>query len=224
MSVTTLVFDAYGTLFDIAAPARRAAATRPDLAPIWPKLAEDWRRKQLEYTWLRTITGAYTDFEQVTADALDWALEAQNQVDPALRRDLLALYDELDAFPEVPETLHHLKSTGLHLAILSNGTPAMLASAQAAAGLTGLIDTTLSVESVRIYKPHASVYALVQAHTGARPQNVLFVSSNGWDIAGSARFGFRTAWVNRANAPQDRLPQGPLHEIPDLTHLPRLIA
>jgi 2-haloacid dehalogenase len=224
MSVTTLVFDAYGTLFDIAAPARRAAATRPDLAPIWPKLAEDWRRKQLEYTWLRTITGAYADFAQVTAEALDWALEAQNQVDPALRRDLLALYDELDAFPEVPETLHHLKSTGLHLAILSNGTPAMLASAQAAAGLTGLIDTTLSVESVRTYKPHASVYALVQARTGARPQNVLFVSSNGWDIAGAARFGFRTAWVNRANAPQDRLPQGPLHEIPDLTHLPRLIA
>jgi 2-haloacid dehalogenase len=224
MSVTTLVFDAYGTLFDIAAPARRAAATRPDLAPIWPKLSEDWRRKQLEYTWLRSITGAYADFAQITAEALDWAMEAQHLTDPALRRDLLALYDALDAFPEVPETLRLMKSRGLHLAILSNGTPAMLASAQAAAGLTGLIDTTLSVESVRIYKPHASVYALVQSHTGARPQNVLFVSSNGWDIAGAARFGFRTAWVNRTGTPQDRLPDGPLHEIPDLAHLPRLIA
>ena len=215
MSVTTLVFDAYGTLFDIAAPARRAAAGRPALAAVWPKLAEDWRRKQLEYTWLRTITGAYTDFAQVTADALDWAMEAQHLSDPALRRDLLALYDELNAFPEVAETLLHLKSTGL---------PAMLASAQTAAGLAGLIDTTLSVDALRLYKPHASVYALVQAHTGARPQNVLFVSSNGWDIAGAARFGFRTAWVNRTNAPQDRLPQRPLYEIPDLTHLPRLIA
>jgi 2-haloacid dehalogenase len=91
MSVTTLVFDAYGTLFDIAAPARRAAATRPDLAPIWPKLSEDWRRKQLEYTWLRSITGAYADFAQITAEALDWAMEAQHLTDPALRRDLLAL-------------------------------------------------------------------------------------------------------------------------------------
>lgn len=224
MSVTTLVFDAYGTLFDIAAPARRAAAAHPALAALWPRLAEDWRRKQLEYTWLRTITGAYADFAQVTAEALDWALQAHALHDPALRRDLLALYDALDAFPEVPDTLHHLRGAGFRLAILSNGTPAMLAAAQAAAGLTGLFDATLSVDPLRLYKPHARVYALVEAQMGARPQEVLFVSSNGWDIAGAARFGFRTAWVNRAALPQDRLPQRPQHEIPDLTHLPRLIA
>lgn len=224
MTVTTLVFDAYGTLFDIAAPARRAAATRPELAAIWPKLAEDWRRKQLEYTWLRSITGAYADFAEVTADALDWAMQAHTLADPTLRRDLLALYDALDAFPEVPETLRLLRDRGLHLAILSNGTPAMLASAQHAAGLTGLIDTTLSVDPLRIYKPHASVYALVEAATGTPPHQVLFVSSNGWDISGAARFGFSTAWVNRTGAPQDRLPDTPRHEIPDLSHLPRLIA
>lgn len=224
MTITTLVFDAYGTLFDITAPARRAAATRPELVTIWPKLAEDWRRKQLEYTWLRTITGAYADFAQVTADALDWAMQAHDLADPALRRDLLALYDALDAFPEVPDTLRLLRGRGLHLAILSNGTPSMLASAQRAAQLTGLIDTTLSVDPLHIYKPHASVYAQVETQTGAAPQQVLFVSSNGWDIAGAARFGFATAWVNRAGAPQDRLPDTPQHEIPDLSHLPRLIA
>ncbi len=224
MSVTTLVFDAYGTLFDIAAPARRAAEAHPSLATAWPRLAEDWRRKQLEYTWLRTITGAYADFAQVTAEALDWALQAQALHDPALRRDLLALYDRLDAFPEVPDTLRQLRARGFRLAILSNGTPAMLAAAQAAAGLTGLFDITLSVDSLRLYKPHARVYALVEAQTRARPQDVLFVSSNGWDIAGAARFGFATAWVNRTGAPQDHLPQRPRHEIPDLTHLPGLIA
>lgn len=224
MSVTTLVFDAYGTLFDITAAARRAAADTPALADHWPRLAAEWRRKQLEYTWLRAIMGAHADFAEVTADALDWAMEAQGLADPALRTRLLALYDELDAFPEVRETLTHLRDTGLRLAVLSNGTPAMLASAARAAGIDGLLDPLISVEEVRIYKPHASVYGLVETRTGAKPQQTLFVSSNGWDIAGAARFGFQTAWVNRNRLPQDRLPQRPMHEIPDLTHLPRLIA
>lgn len=224
MSVTTLVFDAYGTLFDVAAAARRAAADTPALAHVWPQLAGEWRRKQLEYTWLRAITGAHEDFAQVTADALDWAMEAQGIADSALRDRLLALYDELDAFPEAVGTLQNLKASGYRLAILSNGTPAMLASAARAAGMDGLFDALLSVEETRIYKPHASVYALVERHLGAKPAQTLFVSSNGWDIAGAARFGFWTAWVNRTGAPQDRLPQRPWREIPDLTHLPRLIA
>lgn len=224
MSVTTLVFDAYGTLFDVTAAARRAGADTPALAQVWPALAGEWRRKQLEYTWLRAITGAHADFASVTADALDWAMEASGLSDPALRARLLALYDELDPFPETAEVLGHLKDSGFRLGILSNGTPAMLAAATRAAGITGMFDAVLSVEEVRIYKPHASVYALVERHLGASPQQVLFVSSNGWDIAGAARFGFRTAWVNRAGLPVDRLPQRPMHEIPDLTHLPRLIA
>jgi len=224
MSVTTLVFDAYGTLFDVAAAARRAATDMPALAESWPQLAETWRRKQLEYTWLRAITGAHADFAAVTADALDWTLDAAGIADPALRARLLALYDELDAFPEVRDTLTHLRDSGFRLAILSNGTPAMLQSAIRAAGIDGLAGHVISVDEVRVYKPHASVYALVERHTGARPQDVLFVSSNGWDIAGAARFGFRTAWVNRAGLPQDRLPQRPMSEIPDLTHLPKLIT
>lgn len=224
MSVTTFVFDAYGTLFDVAAAARHAAADTPILAGVWPQLASEWRRKQLEYTWLRAITGAHADFAEVTADALDWAMDAQHLTDPALRTRLLALYDELDAFPEAAGTLRHLKDTGYRLAILSNGTPAMLESAIRAGGMEGLFDAVLSVEETRIYKPHASVYALVEKHLGAKPAQTLFVSSNGWDIAGAARFGFWTAWVNRMNAPQDRLPQRPWREIPDLSHLPRLIA
>ena len=224
MPITTIVFDAYGTLFDIAAAARRAGAEMPNLAPLWPRLAEEWRRKQLEYTWLRSLSGPYADFRSITAEALDWALAAQGIRDQALHAHLMALYDKLDAFPDVPETLHRLKAGGLHLAILSNGTPDMLASAVQAAGLTGLFDAVLSVDPIRIYKPHASVYALVEPATGARPQEVLFASSNGWDIAGAARFGFATAWVNRMALPQDRLTHRPLHEIPDLSHLPWLIT
>lgn len=224
MSVTTFVFDAYGTLFDVASAARRAASDSPALAGVWPQLAETWRRKQLEYTWLRAITGAHADFAAVTADSLDWAMESQGLRDATLRSRLLALYDALDAYPEVRETLTRLRSSGFRLAILSNGTPAMLERATHAAGIDGLLHDILSVEEVRIYKPHSSVYGLVERRTGARPQQVMFVSSNGWDVAGAARFGFRTAWVNRAGLPRDRLPQRPLHEIPDLSHLPRLIA
>jgi 2-haloacid dehalogenase len=226
MSVTTLVFDAYGTLFDVAAAARRAAAEPggQDLATQWPKLAEEWRRKQLEYTWLRAIMGAHADFAAVTADALDWAMEAQGLTNPALRTRLLGLYDELEPYPEVPDALRNLKATGYRLAILSNGTPGMLASAIRAANIGGVIDATLSVEAVHVYKPAEQVYALVEARLGARPSQVLFVSSNGWDIAGAARFGFRTAWVNRAGLPQDRLPDAPRHIIPNLSHLPRLLS
>lgn len=224
MSVTTLVFDAYGTLFDVTGAARSAAADTPALAPIWPKLADDWRRKQLEYTWQRTMTGQYAPFDQVTAEALDWALAAHRLNDPALRARLLTLFDRLPAFPEAVDALTHLKATGLRLAILSNGTPAMLSSLTAAAGMEHLFTARISVEQTRLYKPAWQVYSLVEHHLGVKPQQVLFISANGWDAAGAAHFGFRTAWINRAGIPQDRLPARPQHEIPDLTHLPRLIA
>ena len=224
MPITTVVFDAYGTLFDVTAAARRAAGEDASLVPLWPRLAEDWRRKQLEYTWLRTIAGPYADFATVTADALDWAMAAQGLDDPELRARLLALYDRLDAYPEVAETLARLREAGLRLAILSNGSPAMLAAAVRAADLAESFDAVLSVDAVRLFKPHAAVYALVEAHLGTRPQDVLFASSNGWDIAGAARFGFHTAWINRAGLPQDTLPQRPQHVIADLAQLTRLIA
>lgn len=222
MKTGCIVFDAYGTLFDIAGAARLAAAEpgREQLAAVWPKLAESWRRKQVEYTWHRAITGAYDDFDQVTADALDWVLESLNLSDPSLRARLLALYDELPAFAEVPGVLSQAHKAGHRLAILSNGSPRMLDGATRAAGLSPWIERSLSVQAVRVFKPDAHVYALVQSTMGVAPQDTVFVSSNGWDIAGAARFGFRTIWVNRAGDPVDRLPQRPQHQITDLTGLP----
>ena len=226
MTITTCIFDAYGTLFDVAAAARTAAAEPggEKLAQVWPRLAEDWRRKQLEYTWLRAIMGAHCDFWAVTQDGLDWALEAAGLKDAPLRARLLALYRELDAYPEVPAMLKALKSRGLNTAILSNGAPDMLAGAAASAGIADLLDDLLSVESVGVFKPDARVYAMVGARFGTTPGQVLFVSSNGWDAAGAALFGFRTVWVNRAGLPVDRLPGRPSCILPDLTRIPELAS
>jgi 2-haloacid dehalogenase len=225
MPITTCVFDAYGTLFDVAAAARQAAAEpgQERLAALWPRLAEDWRRKQLEYTWLRAVMGTHADFRQVTADGLDWALEAAGLGDdPALRARLLALYDELQAYPEVPAMLTALKAAGFATAILSNGEPGMLDSAVGSAGIGGVLDAVLSVESVGVFKPHRSVYDLVGGRFGCAPAQVLFVSSNGWDAAAAAHYGFATAWVNRSGAPMDRLPARPDHVLADLTSIPGL--
>lgn len=208
------IFDAYGTLFDVAGAARAHAA----VAAHWQALAEDWRRKQLEYTWLRRIMEAHADFRTVTAEALDWALEAQG-LPPTLHPDLMALYDRLPAYPEVPEVLRSLATRGHRLAILSNGTPDMLASAVDAAGLGGLFEAVVSVEEIGCYKPDARVYALACARMGCTATDVTFASSNGWDIAGAARFGYQTCWINRARAPRDRLPAGPAHILPDLSGL-----
>ena len=216
------VFDAYGTLFDVAAAARAVAQAEPRLAPLWPALAEDWRRKQLEYSWLRTIMGAHADFAEVTADALDWALEARGLRDTPLREALLAAFRRLPCFAEVPAALDALRGRGKRLAILSNGAPAMLAEAVQASGLAGRFEAVISVEAAGMFKPAAAVYALVEAETGVPPGRVVFVSANGWDVAGAARFGFVTAWVNRAGAPMDRLPHGPARIIPDLTQLESL--
>ena len=216
------VFDAYGTLFDVAGAARAVALSDTRVAPFWPALAEDWRRKQLEYSWLRSIMGAHADFMAVTTDALDWALDARGLQDTALRAALLNAFCHLPCYPEVPAALSALAARGKRLAILSNGTPAMLDEAVASAGLSGRFDSVISVEAAGIFKPAAAVYALVQQVTGVPPQKVAFVSANGWDVAGAARFGFTTAWVNRASAPIDRLPHGPARIISDLSQLESL--
>ncbi|MGR3542566.1 MAG: haloacid dehalogenase type II [Hasllibacter sp.] len=223
--ITTVVFDAYGTLFDVAAAAR-AAASEPGgeaLRDVWPDLAARWRDKQLQYTWLRAVSGDHLPFDRVTADGLDWAIEATG-ADPALRPRLLALYDRLGAYPEVPGTLAALKEAGKATAILSNGTPGMLDGAVESAGIGPLLDATLSVEGLAapIYKPHPSVYAMVGERFGAAPDEVLFVSSNGWDVTHAAAFGFRTAWANRAGEPADRVGRAPDHVIADLTPVPDL--
>lgn len=224
MPITTCIFDAYGTLFDVNSAARRAAQEpgQDRLAAVWPQLARDWRLKQLEYSWLRAVAGRHCDFWQVTQDGLDWAMEAAGVTDAALRDRLLALYRELDAYPEVPAMLAALKDRGLNTAILSNGSPGMLQAAVASAGLTALLDDTLSVEAVGVFKPHDRVYDMVGQRFGCDRDQVLFVSSNGWDAAGAAGYGFHTVWVNRTGAPVDRLYATPQHVLTDLTQIPDL--
>lgn len=225
MPITTCIFDAYGTLFDVNAAAR-VAAEEPDhaiLRDIWPQIARDWRLKQLQYTWLRAVAGQHCDFWQVTQDGLDWALEAANITAPETRERLLALYWELAAYPEAPAMLAALKAHDLNTALLSNGSPDMLGGAVTSAGVEHLLDATLSVEAVGIFKPHASVYDLVGQHFGCAKNEVLFVSSNGWDAAGAAGYGFRTVWVNRAGEPVDRLFAKPHHILTDLTGIPDLL-
>ena len=226
MTFTVCVFDAYGTLFDVAAAARAAAAEpgQEQLAEIWPGLAEDWRRKQLEYSWLRAVMRQHCDFWQVTQDGLDWALEAAGIKGPELRERLLALYWELEAYREVPAMLADLKDRGVATAILSNGTVDMLKAAVQSAGIDGFLDDTLSVESVGIFKPDARVYRLVTERFSCAASQVLFVSSNGWDSAAAAGFGFRVAWVNRTGAPVDRLPARPHHVLDDLSAVPEIAA
>lgn len=223
MPITTCIFDAYGTLFDVAAAAREAAAEpgRENFAKHWPRVAQDWRLKQLQYTWLRAVADAHCDFWEVTQNGLDWALQASNlDGDADLRARLLQLYWELSAYAEVPKMLAELKAQGMNTAILSNGSPAMLDGAVQSAGIGALLDDVLSVESVGIFKPAASVYDLVLKRFDCAPENVLFVSSNGWDAACAAGFGFTTAWVNRAGEPMDRLPWTPQVVLNDLTNIP----
>ncbi len=227
MPITTCVFDAYGTLFDVAAAARQAAA-EPDFSHIaddWPLLAEYWRQKQLQYTWLRAVVDAHDNFWTVTQEGLDWALEKTGHGDdPALRERLLALYWELQSYAEVPQMLQTLKQNGLQTAILSNGSPDMLSGAVNSAGIGEFLDDILSVESVGIFKPDRRVYDLVGKRFGSAPQEVLFCSSNGWDASCAAGYGFEVVWVNRAGDPVDRLPWTPHHVLKDLTDVPRLAA
>jgi 2-haloacid dehalogenase len=225
--ITTCVFDAYGTLFDVAAAARQVASEpgRADFVQHWPALSEKWRQKQLQYSWLRAITGDHTDFWSVTQNGLDWALESEGlDDDNGLRDRLLALYWQLSAFPEVPAMLAKLRESGMNTAILSNGSPEMLSGAVQSAGLGDLLDDVLSVESVGIFKPAPQVYDMVIQRFGCAKSHVLFVSSNGWDASAAAAYGFATVWVNRAGDPVDRLPGQPDHILRDLVSIPDLVS
>ncbi|MEM8731122.1 MAG: haloacid dehalogenase type II [Pseudomonadota bacterium] len=226
MPIKTCIFDAYGTLFDVAAAARLAAQDPefPELASCWERVARDWRLKQLQYTWLRAVTGAHTDFWEVTQQGLDWALEAADLNRPALRQRLLDLYWELQAYPEVPQMLTDLKAAGMNTAILSNGSPNMLDGAVQSAGIGGVLDDVLSVETVGVFKPDARVYDLVEQRFGGTREEVLFVSSNGWDAAAATGYGFATVWVNRAKEPVDRLPWRPATVLQDLVGIPDLVT
>ena len=219
--VRAAVFDAYGTLLDFGAA---AASARDVLGERWAPLNELWRRKQLEYSWLRAVMRRHADFWAVTGDALDHALEALRLEVPGLRERLMEAYERVGPFPDAAPALAALRARGLRTAILSNGTPRMLAAATRHAGLDGLLDAVLSVEEVGVYKPDAAVYRLASDRLGAWPGELLFVSSNGWDVHGAATAGLRVAWCNRAGLPRERLPGEPAAVIGSLAELPALIG
>jgi 2-haloacid dehalogenase len=208
------VFDAYGTLFDVhAAIGRHRAAAGPDAE----RFSELWRQKQLEYTWTLTLSGRYVDFWTLTERALDYAFARVPSVDRTLRPQLLDAYLKLDAFADARAATSALKSRGSRAAILSNGSPGMLQSAVEASGMSPLLDALLSVDAVRMYKPRPEVYALVTARFAVEPDQVVFVSSNRWDVMGAAAYGFRPLWVNRAKMPDEYTELPPERVVTDLS-------
>jgi len=219
--IAACVFDAYGTLLDFASAVARE---RPALGDRADALNELWRRKQLEYTWLRALMRHHLNFRDVTRQALDWCFEALAIDEPALADRLMRAYDGLDPYPEVPDTLRRLRDAGLQLAILSNGTPDMLQAATTSAGIRDLLDALFSVEEVGIFKPAPEVYAIATRGLGLPARRIAFLSSNAWDAHGAAAFGFRTIWVNRGGAPRERLPGELAGEIRDLSVLPALLG
>jgi 2-haloacid dehalogenase len=219
--IRACVFDAYGTLFDFASAAGACSDVLGERAALLTAL---WRDKQLQYTWLRTLGRQHADFWQVTGDALDHALETMGIADPGLRERLMSLYRTLAAFPEVAETLRRLRAAGFRTAILSNGTPAMLAAAVQGNGLGGLLDAVISVEEAGVFKTDPRVYQLALDRLGVRAEEVSFQSSNAWDAYAASAFGMRVAWCNRYGQKPERLPGKPDFEIRTLAELPPLLG
>jgi len=219
--IRACVFDAYGTLFDVASAAQRCA---DKLAGMAPHLSTLWRDKQLQYSWLRAVQGRHADFWRVTGDALDFALESLRLADPSLRERLMQLYLTLDAYPDALAALRQLRDAGLATAILSNGSPAMLAAVVRNARLGDLLDHVLSVEEAGVYKPHARVYQLAVDRLAVPPQEIAFISSNGWDAWAGSAFGMRAIWCNRQSQTRERLPGAPDREIHLLSELPPLVT
>jgi 2-haloacid dehalogenase len=220
IAVRACVFDAYGTLFDFASAAAGCADVLGDKSAAVTAL---WRDKQLQYTWLRGLQRRHADFWQVTGDALDFTLETLAIADTNVRNRLMSLYRTLDCFPEVPQVLRRLKEAGFVTAILSNGSPSMLADAVAGARLGDLLDHVLSVEEVGVFKPHLSVYRLAVDRLGVPASAISFQSSNAWDAHAASAFGMRVVWCNRYGQRRERLPGAPDREIRTLADLPPLL-
>jgi 2-haloacid dehalogenase len=206
------VFDVYGTLLDVDAAAREAAA-EPGMEALkenWLPIAKGWRERQLRYSWLCSMMGKYDDFWELTIRALDTTLEEHALAsNDKVRARLLSLYSELSAYQEVPEVLANLKAAGHRLAVLSNASPSMLVKALDAAGISEWFDELLSVDVLKCYKPTPAVYQLIPERFDCKPSDVTFFSSNNWDVSGAGAFGFKTIWVNRTGVAWDNLPGKP---------------
>lgn len=220
-NIKACVFDAYGTLFDVNAAARAEQAA---LGDKWLEIADIWRLKQLQYTWLRSLQKRHADFWQVTGEALDFALASAGVSDSVLRERLMNLYLTLSAYPEVKSTLERLKSADIKCAVLSNGTPDMLAAAVDNAGIAPLLDGVYSIEDVGIYKPDPSTYQIAVDRLGIAASQISFQSSNGWDAYGAKAFGFNVIWCNRFGQAEERLPNTPDGQIKTLDELPAIVG
>jgi 2-haloacid dehalogenase len=210
------VFDAYGTLFDVHSAVAGLADMVGERAD---RLSQLWRQKQLEYSWVRALTGAHRDFWSLTQEALDYAAAAMGGLDAQTRARLLSGYETLEAYPDVHPTLAVLKARGVRTAVLSNGSPPMLAKALRSAVIEPLLDAVLSVEAAGVFKTDPRTYALVTSHFGCAAEEVSFQSSNRWDVAGATKFGFRTVWVNRSAAPDEYRDLAPALVVKELTQL-----
>ena len=217
----TVVFDAYGTLFDVNSATARC---RDILGDRTDALSALWRAKQLEYSWLRSLRGDFVDFWHVTGEALSYAMTAFGLEDAPLRSRLMELYFVLQAYPEVPAMLGALKAAGIRTGILSNGAVSMLVAAMQSARLQDLIGEIISADAAGIYKPHPSVYQLAVDRFAVPAEKIVFVSSNTWDVAGAARFGFRVVWIARSGGPLDQLPGEPARTLGSLAELPGLLV
>jgi 2-haloacid dehalogenase len=213
--LNAVVFDAYGTLFDVHSVVQKCEECFPGKGS---QISSLWRQKQLEYTWLRSLMGKYKDFWQVSADALDYALqELHLAYDTDTVYDILNQYLHLELFPEVQEALNSFKPR--ELAILSNGSPKMLAELVRNTGLDGTFSQVISVDVLRIYKPRPEVYQLAVEKLGIPKEEILFISANGWDVAGASSYGLNVGWLNRQQKPMDNLSYQPGYTASDLLEL-----
>ncbi len=215
---SVVVFDAYGTLFDVHSAVMRHADR---VGPEALRLSEIWRTKQLEYSWVSSLMDRYEPFWTLTVRALDYAFAAVPSADRGTRADLLSAYRTLSAYPEARDVLAALKAEGVPSAILSNGDPDMLAAAVESSGFREHLDAVLSVDAARIFKTHPRAYDLVGKAFGVTGADVLFVSSNRWDVAGATAYGFSAVWVNRTDRPDEYPGLDPIAVIKDLRGLPK---
>lgn len=216
-SIDAIVFDLYGTLFDVHSVGAQCEAAFPGQGAAISQL---WRQKQIEYTWLRSLMGRYEDFERVTEDALRHACRSLGlPLREGQTQELAKAYLTLSSFPEVPSALERLRALGLPLAILSNGSPRTIEKVVGHAGLKNSFAALISVDGLRIYKPHPSVYQLAVDRLGVSKERILFVSANAWDASGAKSFGFRVAWLDRTGRAFDELGEIPDAVIADLMSL-----
>ena len=215
MKTKAVVFDAYGTLFDVNSAAEKC---KSKIGDNWEDFANFWRTTQLEYTWLRSLMKRHKNFWQITEDSLDKSMKVFN-IDKNMRKDLLNLYKVLSPYPEVKKVLQNLKKKNLKLAILSNGTPDLLNELVASNNLTGLFDDLFSVEEVGIFKPDPKVYELPLKKYKAQAFEITFLSANTWDVSGGGNYGYNSIWVNRNKSQFDKLDYQPKNEIDNLSQL-----